>query len=120
MPNLRGLTILVATADPDRFHAALSLAAAQAALGGRARIYLHAEAVALLGRVPEDDAHPGAGMPGIADLRAEAAALGVTLTACQSGLALARLSHGQAGHDVEVGGLIGLLSDLGDDRLVAL
>ena len=48
MPGMRGLTILVAAADPERFHAALSLAAAQAALGGRARLHLQGEAVALL------------------------------------------------------------------------
>lgn len=120
MPHMRGLTILVATADPVRYRAALELAAAQAALGGRARIYLHAEAVALLGDVPEDGRHARTGMPGIAELRAEALALGVMIVACQSGFALAGLNHADAGPEVEAGGLVGLLSELRDDRLIAL
>jgi predicted peroxiredoxin len=117
---MRGLTIVVAAADPARFHAALSLAAAQAALGGRARIYLHGEAVALLGQPGDETRYAEAGMPGSAELRAEAEALGVTLTACQSGFALAGLSHADTGPGVEAGGLLGLLAGLGDDRLVVL
>jgi predicted peroxiredoxin len=120
MPDLRGLTILVATADSARFHAALSLASAQAALGGRARVYLHGEAVALLGDVAKDARYAGAGMPDIAELRAEAAALGVTMIACQSGFALTGRSHSDLPPDIDVGGLIGLLSGLSDDRFVAL
>ncbi|HEX8442458.1 MAG TPA: peroxiredoxin [Allosphingosinicella sp.] len=117
---MRGLTVLVAAADPARFHAALSLAAAQAALGGRARIYLHGESVGLLGPAAEDARYAGAGMPGIAELRTEVAALGVSIIACQSGFVLAGLSHGDVAPDVEAGGLIGLLSDLGEDRLVVV
>jgi predicted peroxiredoxin len=117
---MRGLTIVVVSADAARFHAALSLAAAQAALGGGSRIYLHGEAVALLGPAAEDARYAGAGMPGIDDLRTEAAALGVTITACQSGFALAGLNHSEIAPDVEVSGLIGLLTELGADRLVVL
>jgi predicted peroxiredoxin len=117
---MRGLTILVATADPARYHAALSLAAAQAALGGRARLYLHGEAVALLGETTEDPRYAGAGMPGLAELRTEAAALGVGFLACQSGFTLTGLSPADASPDVEAGGLIGLLRELGNDRLVVL
>jgi predicted peroxiredoxin len=120
MPGMRGLTVLVATAEPARFHAALSLAAAQAALGGRSRVYLHGEAVALLATSAQDFRFTGAGMPDITELRTEAAALGVTVTACQSGFALAGLSPADFAEDVDTGGLIGLLTDLGDDRLVVL
>lgn len=105
MPGMRGLTILVAAADPERFHAALSLAAAQAALGGRARLHLQGEAVALL-----DERHSD-----LRELRVEAAALGAVITACQSGLAE---RAGDLPPDVEGDGLVGLLSRLGDDRLV--
>ncbi len=115
---MRGLTILIAAADPARFHAALSLAAAQAALGGHARLYLHGEAVALLAITPEDPRYAAAGMPGLAELLDEAAALGVAITACQSGFALADLNHAEAALEVEDGGLIGLLADLGEYRLV--
>ncbi len=106
MPRMRGLTILVATGDPERFHAALSLAAAQAALGGRSRLHLHGQATALLD-------HPA---PDLVALRAEAAALGVELSACQTGWAEQPDRALPAG--VEADGPIGLLSRLGEDRLV--
>lgn len=103
MPDLRGLTILVATADPDRFRAALTLAAAHAALGGRTRVYFHETAVALLA-TPDP-------------LIATAQESGATLTACQTGLAAAGLEATELPIGVETGGLISLLADLGDDRM---
>lgn len=109
MPGMRSLTIVVATPDPARFHASLSLAAAQAALGGRARLHLHGTATGLL-----DDLQTGE----IAELYAEAAALGVEFTACQSGLAALGDSPLPAGIDSD--GPVGLLSRLGDDRLVVV
>ena len=117
---MRGLTILVATADPARFHAALSLAAAQAALGGTARIYLHGEAVALLRGSAENEAAPAAGVPTLSQLREEGTALGVRIIACQTGLTIADLDLQDAGEGVEAGGLLTLLAELGEDRLLAL
>lgn len=111
MPDLRGLTILVATTDRARFQAALSLAAAQAALGGRARVHLHGEAIALFA--------PGIA-PDAAELRGECLALGVTFSACQSGLDMTGLSFEELGQGIEPGGLVGLLGSLGEDRLVSL
>lgn len=97
---MRGLTIVVAGADAARFDAALTMANAQAALGARARLYLHDSAVTLLAPGP---------------LLAMALELGVAVVACQSALA----EHGVALPDgVEAGGMISLFSDLGDDRLV--
>ncbi len=106
MPGMRGLTILVATADPERFHAALSFAAAQAALGGRSRVHLHGPAAALL-----DTAEPD-----LIALRAEAIALGVEFSACQTGLSGRQPAELPPG--IEAEGPIGLLSRLEDDRLV--
>ena len=103
MPDMRGLTILVATADPARLRAALTLASASAALGGRTRVYFHEAAV-----------------PSLADpdpLIATAIETGALLIACQTGLAAAGLTTDQLPPGVETGGLIGLLADLGDDRL---
>ena len=103
MPDMRGLTLLVATADPARLRAALTLAAANAALGGRTRVYFHEEAVPLLAsRDP---------------LIATALETGALLIACQTGLAAAGLAADQLPDGVETGGLISLLADLGDDRL---
>ncbi len=100
MPDLRGLTIIVATADPQRFAAAVSLASAQAALGGRARIYCHGAAVTLLAP---------------SDAIVTATQLGVSFTACQTGLS----DHGlPLPGDVEAGGPISLLAELDDDRVV--
>jgi predicted peroxiredoxin len=102
MLDLRGLTIVVATADPARWRAALTLASAQAALGGRTRIYCHDAAVTLL-------------LP--SELLDTAIELGVIVIACQTGLAM---------HDrplpgfAVAGGLVSLLADLGEDRLVTL
>ena len=117
---MRGLTIVVATADRGRFRSAIGLAAAQAAMGGRARLFLDAAAVVLL--VPraallEDAAHAEAGLPTLAELQETALVLGVTIIACQSGLALAGLTAGSIDPRVEYSGLTGLLAALGEDRL---
>ncbi|MFW2829684.1 peroxiredoxin [Sphingomonas sp. ID0503] len=116
---MTGLAIIVATADPARFHAALSIAAANAALGGRTRVYLHADAVALAAAPasPDDARYEAAGLPTLAQLLADALDLGVTLLACQTGLALSGVilpDH------IEAGGLVSFLGDLGEDRLLAL
>ena len=103
MPVMRGLTLLIATAEPARLRAALTLASANAALGGRTRVYFHEEAVpALLTGEP---------------LIATALETGALLIACQTGLAAANLTADRLPEGVETGGLISLLADLGDDRL---
>ncbi len=112
---MRGLTAIVASADHDRLRAALTLACAAAALGGRARVYLHEGAVALLG-APDRAVPPG--VPTLGELLAMAAESDVAVIACQTGLALAGLSADTLG--VAAGGLIDLLATLGDDRLVTV
>ena len=111
---MRGLTIIVAGVDPDRLRAALTLACAAAALGGRTRVYLHEAAVGLLAR----EAPAPAGLPNLTELRGIADDGGVELIACQTGLALAGLAADT--QRVAAGGLIDLLATLGDDRLVTL
>ncbi len=111
---MRGLTILVVAPDPDRFRAALTLACAAAALGGRTRVYLHEGAVALLA---EAGTAP-AGLPNLTGIRAVAIESGVELIACQTGLALAGLAADDA--MVAAGGMIDLLATLADDRLVTV
>lgn len=100
---MRGLTLLIATADPERFRMALTLASANAALGGRTRVYFHEAAVGLLA-TPEP-------------LITTAQETGATLIACQTGLAMAEMDATALPEGVETGGLIGLLAALGDDRL---
>lgn len=99
---MRGLTIIVASGDTARFDAALTMANAHAALGGRTRVYLHDAAVTV---------------PLRSDAYVAAIELGVTFTACQTALD----THGIAlPPGVVGGGMIGLVADLDDDRLVVV
>ncbi|WP_343518884.1 peroxiredoxin [Sphingomonas sp.] len=117
---MRGLTIIAAGADVERFRAALSLACAQAALGGTARLYCHEAAVGLLvpGTDPDDALRAAAGLASRAQLLEEALASGVTLIACQTGLAAAGVAFDALPAGVEPGGLVSLLADLREDRLI--
>ncbi|WP_083672079.1 DsrE family protein [Sphingomonas montana] len=120
---MRGLTIIVADVSSERFRTALSLATATAALGGRTRIFLQGEAVTLL-RDPimgrGDDAHADAGLPTLATHYAEALALGVRFTLCQSGLTLTATQPSDYEPTTEYAGLVSIMADLGDDRLVVV
>ena len=115
-----GLTIIVATADADRFHAALSLAAAKSALDQRSRIFLQGEAAGLLreARSPSDAKRSRYGVPTIRQLLEEARALGTEIIACQSGLALCGLSADALPEGITTAGLVQILSTRGDDQLV--
>lgn len=119
---MRALTIIVATPDAERLRGALVLAAAQAALGGAATLFLQLDAVALLRApiaAPRDTAHAAAGLPELSALLTDALALGVRLIACQSGMALAGLTAAHLPQGVAAGGPVGLIQAMGDeDRLL--
>lgn len=109
---MQGLTIIVASADEERFRSALEVAAANAALDRTTRLFLQGAAASLLRAapaVPEDIRDP-AGMPSLAQLLEEALALGASVTVCQSGLALAGMRADQLPEGVETGGLVELLA----------
>lgn len=117
--SLRGLTVVVA--EPRRLRVALELAAAQAALGGRARAFCHGEAVAALAlpmREPHDDDYAAAGLPTLATLFEEAHALGVELIACQSGLHLMGVDLHLLDPRISTGGLVSVIQTLDEDRLL--
>lgn len=118
---MRGLTIVVAGPDRSRFRTALTLAAAQAALGARARLFLEVDAVALVRR-NEQGEQPlvAAGLPTTAELIDTGLALGVAITLCQSGIALAGLNLAELDQRLEAGGITSILATLGDDRLLAI
>ena len=120
--TMRSLTIIVAAPDPERLRGALTLAAAQAALGGQARLFLQLDAVALLRApiaAPRDAGHKAAGLPSLEELLAEALSLGVALSACQSGMSLAGLSLADLPLGTEVTGPIALLQAQTEaDRLI--
>jgi predicted peroxiredoxin len=114
-----GVMIVAAGADPARLHAALSLAAAWAALDRPARIFLQADAVGLLreGEAADKD-HEDAGMPTLCELVRECLALGVSIAACQSGLALAGMTAADLPDGVETSGLVGFLASQTDEQLL--
>ncbi len=124
MRPVNGLAVIITTPDPVRFRAGLTLALAQSALGGRVRVYCHEASVALLASAPRDDddcaALASAGLPDRQGLIAMALASGITLIACQTGLAMSGLSIEALVPGVEAGGMMGLLADLDDDRLVTI
>jgi len=101
---MKGLGIIVAGLDPVRFRSALTLAAAQAALGGHTRLLFDSAAVGLAAEPDE--------------LLESCLELGVAITLCQSGLALAGLEAGDLDPRFDYGGMVGWLADLGDYRLI--
>jgi predicted peroxiredoxin len=102
---MRRLTIIVASDDPKRLTAALEIAAAAAALDQPVRMFFQREGVRAFVGSPDP-------------LLAEAMALGVTMIACQTGLADTALDASALSEGVQVGGLVSLLADAGDDRLL--
>jgi len=119
---LRGMTVVIATADAARFRSALGLAAAQAALGARARLLLDAAAVPLAGRLAlaEEDRLSAAGLPTTDELLDTCLELGVEVLLCQSGLALAGLDLAALDPRLRAGGMVEVLATLADDRLVVV
>jgi predicted peroxiredoxin len=110
-----GLTVILASADAERARAGLEVAAANAALGQPTHMFVQGVAARLLGEL-DRAAAPGA--PTLGMLLEEAMALGVTVTVCQSGLALAGLRADCLPPGIETGGLIGLLSGAGESQLL--
>ena len=120
---MRGLTVIVTSEDPDRLYSALLLASGVAAQGGGACVFCDGPSVSLLQpatAAPLDAKRALHGQPRLSELRSEAHNLGVRLIACQAGMALAGLDIEALGDGVEAGGLVGLIGEIGDDRLVTL
>lgn len=119
---MRGLLIIIGGARHDAIHAALTLAAASAALRRRKiSIHLHAEAVRIADPEMEwtEDQHFAAGgLPTVRDLLLSVIELGGTVNACQSGLALAGLSAEALVPGVQAGGLIDFLARAEDAEIV--
>ncbi|WP_294090693.1 DsrE family protein [Sphingomonas sp.] len=112
--------ILLLSDDGARGRAALSLALAESALGRPATLFAQERAVALLAAAPraddETEALAAAGLPDRRALLAMAVESGVSLIACQTGLALTGLTLPDLVPGVEAGGLMGLAATLGEAR----
>jgi predicted peroxiredoxin len=111
---MQGLSIVVATADPARFHSALELAAANAALENPTRLFLQAQAVPLLWM----EAEAAEGMPSAREMLDAVLALGVKISACQSGLALGGREASTLPKGVDTEGLLSFLAGRRDNQLM--
>lgn len=113
-----GLRLIVITTDLDRLRSALTIAASHAALGNMVAMLFQDDAVAMLRAPlasPTDARHAEAGLPVLAALLEDALALGVTIVACQSGMALAEMTMDDIDHRIVAGGPVSFLQETGDD-----
>jgi predicted peroxiredoxin len=121
---MKRLAIVVANGDPERLRTALVMAAAHNALGGESALFLQGAAVGLIRSPiadPDAERQSAAGLPMLSDLYNEALALGVTISACQSSLALLGATAADFDLHVTWGGMIGFLSTIEPpDRLLAI
>ncbi|MGC6328758.1 DsrE family protein [Rhizorhabdus sp. FW153] len=117
---MRGLILLVASGDPERLHAALSLAAAAAASGRDTSVHLHELAVGLLAApliAPSDTRRQAVGLPTLAQIFEEALELRVVVSVCQSGLALHDLSLDRLDARIDVRGPVSIVTT-NEEKLV--
>jgi predicted peroxiredoxin len=118
---MQGLTIIVATADPERFRSALEVAATNAALDRPTFMFLQGSAAALMDLGSLSAAgpqHASAGLPTLPEMLTEAIALGARISVCQSGLALAGMEARDLPESVEIAGLVEMLSRGRDHQLL--
>jgi predicted peroxiredoxin len=116
--TVRPLRIVVTTDDAERLRGALMLAGAQAALGCAATVFLQLDAVVLVRGAmgaPRDGAHRDAGLPTLAQLLEEAMALGVEISACQSGMAVQGMTMADLPEGFKVTGPVAFLQATGDE-----
>lgn len=119
----RPLLLIATTADAERLRGALTLACAESAVGGKVRMFLQLDAVGLIAPpmiAPHDEAHAAAGLPRLCELFDDALDLGVAMTVCQSGLALAGLAADALDPRVTVGGPIALLVEMDPETRIVL
>lgn len=117
---MRGLAIIIGSAAHDRLHAALSLAAAAAALGRDVAVYFHADAATVADpatKWAEDTRFTAVGAPTIGELVESTLELGAAFTVCQTGLALADLTAMEIDPRFEPGGLVDFLGRAGDSEI---
>jgi predicted peroxiredoxin len=120
---MRGVAIIVTQQSVSAWRGALSIASATAAAGASARVHLHEAAVALIAKPlidPLDREYSAAGLPTLAELFDTALALGVTLSACQSGLVLVGAAADTLDPRIVTDGLLNFLSSVKNERLISV
>lgn len=119
----RPLLLIATTADAERLRGALTLACAEAALGGRVSLFLQLDAVGLVAPpviAPHDDAHAAVGLPRLCELLDTALDLGVAVIVCQSGLALAGFAVDALDPRMQMSGPLAVLADVASDNRMAI
>ena len=107
---VRGLTVIVGSGSSARLGEAVALLAAQSALEGGATLFCIGDAVRWL-------AEARAPLSGHLD---ELLDSGGRIIVCQTSLAEQGVSMAQFDARIEGGGMVSLLQQLGEDRLLAL
>lgn len=123
MPDVRGLTIILTEAAPERLRGALMMALTNVALGARARLFLQFETVGLLCAPitsTHDADHMTIGLPSLAQLVDDALTQGVEIVLCQTGLHLTGRIAEEFDPRCHFAGIASLMAEIANDRLLAL
>lgn len=120
--SLPPLFILLAGDDRNRAHVAFSLGLAALALGREVTVFAGGKSVRLFGKLrakcyPEE-CPEAPGVLCLDKLIEESISLGAKLIACETGLVQTNLNEADLIEDVKIGGLVGLLAQLGENHLM--
>ncbi len=117
----RNLAILIASDDEARLWSALSFACASAVIDNSIAIFFSGAAARLLdkNRIWQADAqHIASGAPTVAQLLAEAYALDIVLSVCQTGMAMSVLTLEHIGWNAQPFGMVGWLGTQCDSEII--
>lgn len=128
-PERRGLALIVQSGAFDQVHYALSIAAAGAAIGRPATLFFTLGALPalmagdgwrLLAGAEAEAVYHARGIAGFEELLGACRQLGVRIMACEAGLRLRDLGHGELRDDlgIEEGGLATLLLEAEAAQLI--
>ncbi|QCE32306.1 hypothetical protein FAI41_01175 [Acetobacteraceae bacterium] len=116
------LFILLASDDHNRAHVAFSLSLAALALGREVTLFAGGKSVRLLGKLRADcesECCPeGSGVLCLDKLIEESVGLGARLIACETGLFQTNLKETDLIEGVQVGGMVGLLAEVGSENMM--
>ncbi|QCE34056.1 hypothetical protein FAI40_01150 [Acetobacteraceae bacterium] len=116
------LFILLAGDDRNRAHIAFSLSLAALALGREVTIFAGGKSVRLFRKInlecDKENCPEAEGVLCLDKLIEESLQLGIKLIACETGLFQTNLKETDLIDGVKVGGLVGLLAEVDEDKLM--
>ena len=119
-----GLALVLHDGTFARLHYALVMASAAAALNRPVTLFFAGDAVTVLQKnytpPQEDDTYQQKGVAGLEELLEACFALGVTIIACETALAIHDLTESDLNDELElsVGGFITFLNQAGDSQMM--